>query len=60
MTSVSVLSRDKTDVSRSLDGNDRGKKMADSYLEKNDRESWSCLDSREARSAANKILGYFF
>jgi len=56
MTSVSVLSRDKTDVSRSLDGNDRGKKMADSYLEKNDRESWSCLDSREARSAANKIL----
>jgi len=38
---VAVLSQDKTDVSRRVEANDRGKKMAYGYLEKNDLESGS-------------------
>jgi len=46
---VAVLSRDKTDVSRKGEVNDRGKKTADRYIEKNDLESWSGLDLRQLR-----------
>jgi len=50
-----VLSRAKTDVSRGggVGLNDKGKKMADRYILKNDLESWSRLDSREVRSAGH-------